>query len=89
MDRYTTLDSGGYASSNTVFIATEQLEYNNSNTVNWCDNSTFGVKSQMVSENEGAIVCWLKNDKLLHVGGAMEGNSQNTSIRIRNIYGIK
>lgn len=77
----------------TVIIAKEQLTYNNSNTVNWTNGSTFGIYTIGYSDNNLEFIgdtAWFKNATTLHLGGACGTNRNDyEKIRIRNIYGIK
>lgn len=71
----------------TRFFATEQLNYNNSNELDWSKKGTFLIK---IINGDGAFAylnCWLKDDKTIHVGGAYGSGWQY--LKIENIYGIK
>ncbi|MCI8384214.1 MAG: hypothetical protein HFJ33_05065 [Clostridia bacterium] len=72
----------------TRFFATEQLNYNNSNELDWSKKGTFLIK---IINGDGAFAylnCWLKDDKTIHVGGAY-GSAGWQYLKIENIYGIK
>lgn len=74
---------------NTVFIATEQLEFNNSDTVNWGNNSTFDLKTSLYAHDNAGVACWFKDDKTLHAASSYTNRTNWNILRIRNIYGIK
>jgi len=79
----------GHFSETTCFIAVEQLDYNNTNTVNWTNESTIILEvdwANCTSIADAAI--WFKDNKTLHYGYVYTNRSDYDNIRIRNIYGI-
>ena len=90
LDIYRNLDTvtGGGVLENTIFIATEQLAYNNTNTVNWEDSSTFNLYTLGYGKSANAFA-WFKDPKTLHIGNVVAMQSDWKQIRIRKIYGIK
>ena len=84
-----TTDGGLFES--TIFISTNEIEFYDSNTINWDNNSTFGISVNVNgSVTEGAAsALWAKNDTTLHVGRSYSNKSDWDKIRIKNIYGIK
>lgn len=73
----------------TILIATEQLNYNNSDTVNWGDNSTFIVSSHAEGNAWAQATAWFKDNKTLRIGNSFTGRTNWDKLRIRKIYGIK
>lgn len=75
---------------NTVFIATEQLSYHNSDTVAWDNGSSFILNVSMDGANLGSsAVAWFKDSKTLYIGNTLSNKDDWDQIRIKNIYGIK
>lgn len=82
--------SGAHAET-TLFIATNQLNYNNSNTVNWANESSFPMEVTWMGNTQACagVNAWFKNNKLLHIGYSETSHSDWEYLRIKNIYGIK
>ena len=78
----------GLCAVETIVKATEQLNYINSNDFRNSKGSSFGLNETCSSTTYG-ILCWFKNQKLLHVGAIWNSHNDIKAIRIRNIYGIK
>lgn len=93
VDVHWAASSTGNHLENTIIVATEQLNFNNSNTVNWQNESTFNICSTLSNTSQidfAGDTAWFKDGTTLHLGGVSGSNSSRFDrIRIRNIYGIK
>ncbi len=93
LDVHSTLSIGGNHLENTIIIATEQLNFHNSNTANWINASSFSLMTEFMDGTfQGTASCtgWFKDEKTLHIGG-MAGTNRDDfdKLRIQKIYGIK
>ena len=76
---------------NTIIIAVEQLKYNNSNTVNWENESVFNITLLWPHNNAYASTSsWFKDSSTLCTGQfTFTSRTDWDKLRIINIYGIK
>lgn len=76
----------------TIFIAREQINYHNSNTVSWNNGSCINLTINAMNPSNaiGVILhSWFKDAKTMHVGMSCGGQADWTKMRIKRIYGIK
>lgn len=72
----------------TVFLAVNQIKYNNSNDINWTNETIIPLNVDYKTSNTWAGVGgWFKDNKTMHFGTAKAGNDI-TSFRIKKIYGV-
>lgn len=82
-------EGNGYCHEDVTIVATEQLNYNSSNNIEWKNASVFDVTVEYDTRC-ASIQCWLKNSNTLCFSNYAKTDANNCSkIRIRNIYGIK
>lgn len=79
-----------YWGNRTVFIATENLQYNDSDTLNWYKPDTnFTLILDWANNTTCVVECYLKNDKEIIIGAAKTEDAVHKIFRIKSIYGIK
>lgn len=82
--------NGMYWGNRTVFIATKDLQFNNSDTIDWTKpDINFSLVINWASNVTSAVECYLKNDKEIIIASGKTDNEMHKNIRIKSIYGIK
>lgn len=86
--QYDLIFEDGNCAEETKFIATNQLNYNNSNTVNWKNESTILFNISYDSGSIVSVVGWFKDNKHFHIGNSYTNHESYKGIKIKSIYGI-
>ena len=83
------INSEGGVGDTTEFKTVERIVYNNTNTVNWGDNSEVHLSVNWATDSGAFTQGWFKNDKTFHIAYSCSSSSEFKYLRIKNIYGIK
>lgn len=77
---------GNYAFKETKIISTEQFKFHNiTNAQEIIQKGDYFILNSTV----GGITCWFKNSQLIQIGAEWLSDTNWSSLRVTNVYGIK
>ena len=78
----------GNTGNNSILIASDNLKYNPTNTVNWYNDTIFYLTLEW-AELTSSISCYFKDKNTLHISTSRSTRAEWKAVRITDIYGIK